>query len=125
MGAQLWRRVLSWTLFAGSWWLVKLLQSFVERIYEILTRIDVDGDGASCDAASATLRAQVAAESRLAYEVRANNNLETAQVRKDTPTLIDVKGFGRPKELLHWPRGGFPTVVEEDGGILRWCDQGV
>ena len=48
-----------------------------------------------------------------------------AQVRKDTPSLIDVKGLGRPKELIHWTRGGFPTVVEEDGGILRWCDHGV
>ena len=50
-----------------------------------------------------TLRAQVAAESGLADPVR------TVQVRKDTPSLIDVK---RP-------------VVEQDGGILRWCDQGV
>ena len=22
-------------------------------------------------------------------------------------------------------RGEFPTVIEEDGGILRWCDQGI
>ena len=72
-----------------------------------------------------TLRTQVAAESGLADAVRANNNLATAKVRKDTPSLIDVNGFGRPKESLHWPRGGFPTVVEEDGGILRWCGQGV
>ena len=51
------------------------------------------------------------------------NNLATAQVRKDTPSLIDVKGLGRPKESTG--RGeDFPTVVEEDGGILRWCDQG-
>ena len=40
-----------------------------------------------------TLRAQVAAESDA---VRAINNLATAQVRKDTPSLIDVKGLGRP-----------------------------
>ena len=45
-----------------------------------------------------TLRAQVA-ESGLAEAVRAINNLATAQVRKDTPSLIDVKGFGRPKEF--------------------------
>ena len=56
-----------------------------------------------------TLRAQVAAESGLA----------------DAVSLSDVKALGRPKELIHWPRGGFPRVVEEDGGILRWCDQGV
>ena len=46
-----------------------------------------------------TLRAQVAAESGLADGVRAINNLATAQVRKDTPSLIDVKGVGRPKEF--------------------------
>ena len=70
-----------------------------------------------------TLRAQVAAESGLADAVRAINNLATAQVRRDTPSLIDVKGFGRPKEFSG--REGFSTVVEEDGAILRWCDQGV
>ena len=44
-----------------------------------------------------TLRAQVAAESGFAAAVRAINNLATAQVRKDTPSLIDVKGLGRTK----------------------------
>ena len=44
------------------------------------------------------LRAQVA-ESGLADAVRAINNLATAQVRKDTPSLIDVKGLSRPKEF--------------------------
>ena len=44
-----------------------------------------------------TLRAQGAAESGLADAVQAINNLVTAQVRKDTPSLIDVEGFGRPK----------------------------
>ena len=44
-----------------------------------------------------TLRAEVAAESGLADAVRAINSLATAQVRKDTPSLIDVKGLGRPK----------------------------
>ena len=72
-----------------------------------------------------TLRAQVAAESGLADAVRAINNLPTAQVRKDTPSLIDWKGLPRSSKGIHWPRGGFPTVVEEDGGILRWCGQGV
>ena len=41
-----------------------------------------------------TLRAQVAAESGLADAMRAINNLVTAQVRKDTPSLIGVKGLG-------------------------------
>ena len=46
-----------------------------------------------------TLRAQVAAESGLADAVRAIKNLATAEVRKVTPSLIDVKGLGRPKEF--------------------------
>ena len=71
-----------------------------------------------------TLRAQVAAASGHADAVRAINNLATAQVRKDTPSLIVVKGLGRPKEFSgKWE--DFQTVVEEDGGTLRWCDQGV
>ena len=45
------------------------------------------------------LRAKVAAESGLADAVRAINNLATAQVRKETPSLIDVKGLGCPKEF--------------------------
>ena len=70
-----------------------------------------------------TLRAQVAAESGLADAVRAINNLATAQVRKDTPSLIDVKGLWSSEGNL-WQRGGFPTEVEEEGGTLRWCDHG-
>ena len=49
---------------------------------------------------SFTLRAQVAAESGLADLVRVINNLATAQVRKDTPSLIDVNGLGRPRNSL-------------------------
>ena len=46
-----------------------------------------------------TLKAQGADQSGLADAVRAINNLATGQVRKDTPSLIDVKGLGRPKEF--------------------------
>ena len=46
-----------------------------------------------------TLRAQVTAEFGLADSVRAINNLATAQVRQDTPSLIDVQGLERPKKL--------------------------
>ena len=58
-----------------------------------------------------TLRAQLATESGLADAVRAIINLATAQVRKDTPSLIDVKGLGRPKDFSgreedfqHWSK---------------------
>ena len=43
---------------------------------------------------------KVTSQSRLADAVRAVNNLATAQVRTETPTLIDVKGLGRPKEFI-------------------------
>ena len=46
-----------------------------------------------------TLGAKVAAESGLADAVRAINNLATAEVRKDTPSLLDMKGLCRPKEF--------------------------
>ena len=46
-----------------------------------------------------SMRAQVTAQSGLSEAVRAINNLATAQVRKETPSLVDVKGLGRPKEF--------------------------
>ena len=46
-----------------------------------------------------SLTAQVVDLSGLADAVRAINNLATAQARKDTLSLIDVKGLGRPKEF--------------------------
>ena len=46
-----------------------------------------------------TLKTQVASQTRLPDAVRAINNLAKAQVRKDTPSLIDVNGLGRPKEV--------------------------
>ena len=52
-----------------------------------------------------TMRAQVAAESTLADAVRAINNLATAEVRKDTPSLLDMKG--------PWSSEGI-SVREED-----------
>ena len=47
------------------------------------------------------LGAHVTVETGLVDAVRAINNLARAQVRKDTPSLIDVKGLGRSKEF-HW-----------------------
>ena len=78
-----------------------------------------------------TLRAQVAAESGLADEVRAINNLATAQVRKDTPSLIDMKGLGRPKEstgreedFQQWSKkteAFFAGVIKESEMMLEWA----
>ena len=53
-----------------------------------------------------TLKAQVSDQIGLAEAVCAVHNLATAQVRNGTPSLIDVKGLGRPKEF---------TGKEEDG----------
>ena len=79
-----------------------------------------------------TLRAQVAAGSGLADAVRAINNLATAQVRKDTPSLIDVmKGLGRPKEFTgreedfqQWSKkteAFFAGVIKESEMMLEWA----
>ena len=78
-----------------------------------------------------TLRAQVAAESGLADAVRAINNLATAQVRKDTPSLIDVKGLGPPKEFTgreedfqQWSKktgAFFAGVIKESEMMLEWA----
>ena len=64
------------------------------------------------------VRAQVAADSGLADAVRTINNLATAQVRKDTPSLIDVKGLGRPKGFTgqRWSKkteAFFACVIKE------------
>ena len=78
-----------------------------------------------------TWRAEVAAESGFANAVRAINNLATAQVRKDTPSLIDVKGLGRPKEFtgreedfLQWSKkteAFFVGVIKESEMMLEWA----
>ena len=77
-----------------------------------------------------SLRAQVTAQSGLVDAVRAINNLATAQVRKDTPSLIDVKGLGRPKEFSareedfqKWSKkteAFFAGVIMESEMMLEW-----
>ena len=78
-----------------------------------------------------TLRAQVAAESGLADAIRAINNLAAAQVPKDTPSLIDVKSFGRSKEssgeeedFQQWSKkteAFFVGVLKESEMMLEWA----
>ena len=56
---------------------------------------------------------------------------KTARVRKDTPSLIDVKGLGRPKELSgkeedfqQWPKkteAFFAGVIKESAMMLEWA----
>ena len=70
------------------------------------------------------LRAQVTAESGLAEAVRAINNLATAQVRKETPSLIDVKGLGRPKEFtgreVDFQQWSKKIEIMESEMMLKW-----
>ena len=78
-----------------------------------------------------TLLAQVAAESGLADAGRAINNHATAQVWKDTPSLIDVKGLDRPKEFTgreedfqRWSKKMevfFVGVIKESEMMLEWA----
>ena len=78
-----------------------------------------------------TLRAQVAAESGLADAMRAINNLATAQVRNDTPSLMDVKGLGRPMEfsgeenVKQWSKkteASFAgVIIKESEMMLEWA----
>ena len=72
----------------------------------------------------------MAAESGLADAVRAINNLATAPVRNDTPSLIDVKGLGRPKEFSgkeedfqQWSKKteAFLGVIQESEMMLEWA----
>ena len=63
--------------------------------------------------------------------MRAINSLATAQVRKDTPSLIDVKGLGRPKEFSgrqedfqQWSKEAeafFAGVILESEMGLEWA----
>ena len=72
-----------------------------------------------------TVRAQVTAESGLADAVRA------AQVRKDTPSLIDLKGLGRPREFTgreedfqqrsKKTEAFFAGVIKESEMMLEWA----
>ena len=77
-----------------------------------------------------TLKAQVADQSGLADAVRAIRNLATVQGEKDTPSLIDVKGLGRPKEFSgkedfqqcsKQTEAFFPGVIKESEMMLEWA----
>ena len=71
-----------------------------------------------------TLRAQVTAQSGLTEAVRAINNPATGQVPKNTPSLTDVKGLGRPKEFTGREED-FQQWSKKTEAFFRWCDQGV
>ena len=78
-----------------------------------------------------SLRAQVAAQVQITAAVQAINNLATAQVRKDTPSLVDVNGLGRPKkfsgkeeDFQQWSKKTealFAGVIKESETMLEWA----
>ena len=71
-----------------------------------------------------TLRAQVAAESGLADAVRAiKQSRDSSSSERHSESLRCKRPWS--SEGILWQTGGSSTVVEEDGGILCWCDQGV
>ena len=73
-----------------------------EHSWNLIPRRSDDDDGASCYTASARVVHVERSSGRRIWTsdaVRAINNLAPAQIRKDTPSLIDVKGLGRSKEF--------------------------
>ena len=102
VGAQLWCRALRCTLVAGP--LVAGSISCGETQEEhlrnlILRKSDVDDNGASCDAASARVVHFASSSGSRIWTCRCSAKKLTIsrELRKDTPSLIDVKGLGRPK----------------------------
>ena len=67
------------------------------------------------------LRAQVASQVKIAAAVQAINNLATAQVRKDAPSLIDV---GKEEDFQQWSNkteAFFAGVIKESEVMLEWA----
>ena len=146
--AQLWCRALWWTAFAGqlpsvnlravtrrtvfSWTLVERADSSnLLKLGDLVMSLTMEQVVTQLQQEMFALRAQVAAESGLADAVRPINYLTTAQVRKDTPSLIDVKGLGRPKEFSgkekdfqQWSKkteAFFAGVIQESEMMLEWA----
>ena len=137
--AQLWCRVLWWIVVSGSLFFVELVcgETQEEQLSGVSCEIfELPGMSMTMEKVVTqlqqelfSLRAQAAAESGLADAVRAINSLATAQVRKDTPSLIDVKGLGRPKEFTgreedfqQWSKkteAFFAGVIKESEMMLK------
>ena len=78
-----------------------------------------------------TIGAQIASRIQMSEAARAIDNRATAQVRKDTPSFIDVNGLGRPKEFSgkekdfqQWAKkteAFFAGVIKESEVMLEWA----
>ena len=112
--AQLWCRVLWLTVVVGP--LVRVEPVFGETQEEHLSGIrwnvvtcriaEVEWPGMSMTMEQVVTHTESSSCRRI-WTCRTINNLATAQVRKDTPSLIDVKGLGRPKEFSGRERRNF------------------
>ena len=107
--------------FAGGETQEEHLRSF------ILTSTDVDDDGTSCLTASARV---IHAQSSRCRRIWTGSSSTGGQQFYDSPSserCSESHRCERPvtSEGILWRGRGFPIVVEEDGGILRWSDQGV
>ena len=77
-----------------------------------------------------TIRAQIASRGQMSEAAREIDNLAAAQAQKDAPSLIDVNGFGRPKEFSgkeedsqQWAKKTeaiFAGVIKESEMMLEW-----
>ena len=87
----------------------------------ILRRSDVNDHGSSCHPTSTR-----------GIQSSGTSGSRIWTCRKDTSSLIGVKGFGRPKELIHWTReedfqqwskkteAFFAGVIKESEMLLEW-----
>ena len=130
-----WPRALScegvcWTVFAGPLlFVVRVTDDFAcgetqEKHLRnlILSRSDVDDHGA-CGHPTSTrgIQSSSTSGSRI-WTCRCSASYRQARYSSSSEGYSESHGTSVG---IHWTRGGCPTVVEEDGGILCWCDQGV
>ena len=100
----------------------------------ILRRSADDEDGASCHTTSTRTVQSSSSSCFTSPDGRSSTgtqkNLATAQVRKDTPSLIDVSGLGRPGEfsgkeedfqqLSKKTEAFFAGVIKDSEMMLDW-----
>ena len=102
----------------------------------ILRRSNDDYDGASCHTISTKTVQSSSSSYRTTWTGRSstgNQQFATARVRNDTPSLSDVNGLGRPKEVSgkeedsqQWSKkteAFFAGVIKESEMMLEWASE--
>ena len=105
---------------------VAVIVCVAERSSEVLRRSDVDDDDDRASCHSIATRVIHSESSSCRRQRERSTNLAAAQVRKDTPSLIDVKGLGRPKEFSgreedfqQWSKKA--EVIKESDLMSEWA----